>query len=449
MQKEPWSKRFRIHLFSALLLVTLGIWLSSGTMAPYAATLSFSIVTQPCHYLVNVDDWHFRAPFLMLQGADRGLWQDSVVLRRILYPLLSYPFMKLLGFEIGGFISSVLLHIAAITFFISFCRKTFGEFEAIIGIWLLAFYPGIYYWAGLPYAYVSIVPCSLTGMIILWQLNTEESSKKIYLLAFLMGILFLAYDLFPFFGMAALFLLLLRQQYRVLPGTIVLLLVPAVISNWLLWSIFRVPFLNSNTSVYPVIFGSYLKKIDFLQWWPLLRDFPKVSQETYLYSNFLFLPLLFAIFVLMGLVRRKVRLTVPELSLFAAGLVLYLFLNLAPPYEGWQMRGMWIPRLYQPVFVAMLTFSMRECARYWREPSNSMRLITFSLFAATIIGNFRVSFGPVMNSRFSSHVYYHFYKHSDKDTQYRNLKVYGRRPLGFCQPQLPSSSSETKPGATD
>src|SRR5690348_3336020 len=106
-------KWYKVSLIATVTILVLGIWMSSGTMAPYAASSGLSIVTMPCHYLVNVDHWHFKAVFQMLDGENRNLWESSVVLRRMLLPLISLPLMKGLGFEIGGFISSIVIHIAA------------------------------------------------------------------------------------------------------------------------------------------------------------------------------------------------------------------------------------------------------------------------------------------------------------------------------------------------
>jgi hypothetical protein len=91
----------------------LGIWCSTGTLSIYAATLDPAVVqVEPtCGYLVNIDHPHHRAPFLMLQGAPRESWTFSVVLRRLLYPLLAFPFVEKLGFEAGGLLCNVLLQI--------------------------------------------------------------------------------------------------------------------------------------------------------------------------------------------------------------------------------------------------------------------------------------------------------------------------------------------------
>src|SRR2546430_2780964 len=60
---------------------TCALPISSGTMAPYGATLSAPLVLSPCAYLVNIDHLHHKAVFLMLDGADQSAWSFSVLLR--------------------------------------------------------------------------------------------------------------------------------------------------------------------------------------------------------------------------------------------------------------------------------------------------------------------------------------------------------------------------------
>jgi hypothetical protein len=114
-------------------------------MAQYAATLNGPLVL-PCRYLADIDHVHFKATFLLLAGADRQDWAFSVVLRRILFPLLANPAMKIWGFEIGGGGAGLLLHLATFIVFIRFLQRHIGEVAAIRAMWLLATYPGLTYW---------------------------------------------------------------------------------------------------------------------------------------------------------------------------------------------------------------------------------------------------------------------------------------------------------------
>src|SRR5215467_365466 len=129
--------RFRIHLIAAGTLMLLAIWMSSGTMYPYASTWAFPIVSKPCAYLFNLDHWAYRAAFQMLDVAPRAEWESSVVLRRLLYPVVAFPFMKAAGFLVGGFIASAAINMAALVVLALFLRKRWGERVAIVGAWLL------------------------------------------------------------------------------------------------------------------------------------------------------------------------------------------------------------------------------------------------------------------------------------------------------------------------
>src|SRR5262245_11980102 len=106
--------RFRTHLTGACIVMLLAIWLSSGTMYPYASALAYPIVSKPCAYLFNLDHPAYRAAFDMLDGAPRAQWEWSIVLRRVFYPLVAFPFMKALGFVVGGFVASALINLAAL-----------------------------------------------------------------------------------------------------------------------------------------------------------------------------------------------------------------------------------------------------------------------------------------------------------------------------------------------
>ena len=72
-----------------------------GVNAPvsYAATDSHPLVLEPCHYLVNVDHYHYDSIFRMI-GGDDETWSGSVVLRRLLFPVIAYPFVMALWFSL-------------------------------------------------------------------------------------------------------------------------------------------------------------------------------------------------------------------------------------------------------------------------------------------------------------------------------------------------------------
>src|SRR5439155_26718917 len=193
--------------------VAVGVWFSSGTMAPYAVTLPRPLIIKPCNYLVNTDQPHFESTYLMLQGAPPQQWKYSVVLRRTLFPLLAYPLMKLWGFLVGGVIASLIIQVAVFASFVIWARRRIGPAAAWAAIPLLATYPGIYYWAGLPYCYAAIVPASLGATMLVYELQSADSYRRVGLLSLLLGILFLAYDLLPYFAPAAMLVLALRRKF--------------------------------------------------------------------------------------------------------------------------------------------------------------------------------------------------------------------------------------------
>jgi FkbM family methyltransferase len=425
---------YNFQLIIASLILISSIWFSSGTMAPYGATLSAPMVLSPCAYLVNIDHLHHKAVFLMLDGADKSEWNFSVLLRRALFSVVAFPFMKLWGYESGGFFASVLFHLLSFFLFISFLRKEIGEKAALLGMWLLATYPGIPYWAALPYAYAAIVPCCLLATILLWQLNKTIEIKKAFGLSLLLGLLFTAYDLLPFFGLAALVIVVVNRRFVHLPGVLFGLLIPPIVSNLLLREIYGVSLSNSNTVTYYYIIQSYLHWPDWEKWARLLRGVPRIAVYNYLFSNFLFLPALFLLLYALNFFTRRLKFTLVEKAILFSVIAVFLFNNLAPPYPGWQLRGDWVSRLYQPVFPALILFSVRKLGQSWSLGTVG-KTLAMALFTVTVLANASIAFGPIMNNPYSSNLYYRFYKHpgsSSPTAMLENLRKYGRRPLGFC-----------------
>jgi hypothetical protein len=432
---------FRAHLIAASGVLVLAIWLSSGTMAPVASTFYAPIVSQPCHYLYNVDHPLHEAAFRMLDGQPRERWQFSIVLRRILFPLVAYPLMKLAGYEVGGFFASVLCQVAGLLALGLFLRRKHGEAAARVGVWLLATYPGITYWAALPYAYVAIVPASIALFVLLTRLDEREDLRATFLTSAAMGVLFTAYDLAPFFGVAALLVLLRRRRLRALPVAVAGLALAPVISLVVLALVFHVGWTNTNTDLYGVIARAYLHPPPLGAWLRSVSDLLPVLATNYFHGNLIFLPLLFLV---VALVARR-RPSLPEGALLLAGLAVFLFNNLAPPYEGrWQMRGDFIPRLYQPVFVALLVYCARVVAAGPPpEPTKALFLNVAVVLAC--LGNASIAFGPIAHVPWAGHAYHRFYMHSGPDVMDDALARYGRRPLGFCDAGRASPPSPPSP----
>lgn len=410
-----------MHAAVSAAVLALGIWISSGTLAPYAATDARPIVAGSCGYLLNVDHCHLVAPFLMIAGADPGEWQYSVVLRRILYPLAAFPFVRAGGVMLGGLVANLVLTIAAQLAFAVWARRRFGDRAAIASLWLLATYPGITYWAGLPYSYAGLVPATLWAVTLLYRIDAADDARELAAASTMLGITFLAYDLFPFFLPAAVLLLLWRRRVRwaaiaagcaIAPMLLLLLLFRAIV----------IDVVNSNTSVYGTIAASWLRPIPSSEWAAELARLPRVLFATYLSSNFLFLPLLFAAIALVAR-RKREWIGRPEVALLVAGAALFLFNNAAPPYRGWQMRGEWIARLYQPLFVVFLLVAARAAA------SRIGRV----LIAATVVANAAIVAGPITMTPLGFYAYHRFYAHSPAEAFRENLLRHGRRPLGVCR----------------
>lgn len=418
-----------VHEAAAIAVMVASIWLSSGTLSPYAVTLQNPLVVTPCHYLANVDDGQFRATFLMLDGAPKHAWDQSVVLRRILFPLVAYPFMKATSFEVGGFIASLLLHVIAFLAFARFLRRTVGDAGAVAGMWLLATYPGISYWAGLPYSYASIVPLSIFAFLLLWRIAVEDRASAICWSGFGIGILALGYDLLPFFGAAALGLLAYRRRFGLAAATLVLLLAPIGIFNAVvLERFYGVNPVNPNSAMYATILRSFVSGPHWAEWAHLMLRFPFDAIRVYLFSNFLFLPLLFSLALALAIRAGRPEFRPADAALLLAVAAVFLFNNLAPPYPGVQMRGSYIARLYQPAFVALIVYVARVVqlgrAR-WIGPA----------VAAAIALNAAIAFGTVTANPAASFVDLQFYGHDNKDVNNvaRNVARYGRRPIGVCR----------------
>ena len=433
------TRREILHLAGAGLVLLLGVWASSGTLAPYAATLAKPYVWGPCDYLLNIDHNHFKAVFLMLDGAPRDQWEYSVVLRRVLHPLLAYPFMKILGFGAGGIAANILFALGSVAAFWRALQNRYGGKVPVALLWLLATSPGIFYWAGLPYSYAIIVPASLLALVILWKLETATGWRPALLCGLGLGVLSTGYDLLPFFGAAGLLLLLSRRLWG--PGAVFAAAsaVPTVLVAVALRAIYQVPFVSSNTHAYGNIVRSYLDLGSLTDeslgtWGRLLAKLPVIALDVFLYSNFLFLPLLFLLGLLAARWLPKGAPVVlrAEACVLIAALLLFFFTNLAPPYPGWQLRGSWLARLYQPVFGVMISTLAALFARADLLPRR-LRGALVGALALAIAADLWIVFGPVLGStRLSQTVYHRFYRH-DRPTAYEEtLAAYGRRPLGLC-----------------
>jgi hypothetical protein len=167
---------------------------------------------------------------------------------------------------------------------------------------------------------------------------------------------------------------------------------------------------------------------------------PSLTWKNFLFSNFAILPVLFLLLWGWRLAAgRGWRLDRLEGSLMAAIAAVFFFNNLAPPYDSfWQLRGEWIPRLYQPLFVVFLLFVAKLAAgadERWRPLPWPMRQVVLVLVAVAALADASVAFGPFLKARHAEALYYRFYQHSEPHALLWNMRRVGRRPLGFCRAQ--------------
>ncbi len=432
------SSRLRWHLLGASGLLLVGLYCNTGTLSPYGNT-SFGHLTKETGYLYNSDHSHFRVLFDFVDHAPKKVWDHALLLRRVLYVVIAWPFMKIGGFEIGGTIASLVFNVAGFAWAMGLLRRRIGERGAIFAAWLSALYPGAMYWGGLPYPYALIFPLSLLLTIALMDLPGLRWGP-LCAVSLAMGIAYLSYDLVVFFLPASLVLLLWMRRPGAAAVTMVLQVVPSLC--WLLYlsRVLGQNLDNTNTQVFGVIFNSYFNVRDKAAWWAYASDFPNVGLDVWFGANFIFLPALFLAVLALNPVTSRIRFAPAEIALLFVTVGLFLFNNLAPDYYGatsWVMRGTWISRLYQPVFPVLILFA----ARWWQAmpPLDwPRRSIVWLTLGGVCMGNALVVFGPILNNplKVSEHAFYRFYNHTDLHWLYEaHLRDYGRRPIGFPQPQ--------------
>jgi hypothetical protein len=434
---SPPSSAWRRHVLGASALLLAGLYCNTGTLAPYGNTL-FGHVDPRTGYLYNADHVHFKVLFDFVNGADFQVWNKALFLRRILFDVAAWPFMRIAGFEVGGAIASLVFNVLGLVAALHLLRRRIGERGAIFAGWLLALYPGAMYWGGLPYPHALIAPLSTLLMIALIDLPAARGRTLIGL-SLAMGFAYLAYDFAVFFLPASALLLAWHRRPGALVTSVALQSLPPAL--WLLFLSRGLgqPLDNSNTMVYHVILDSYRHIRDVAAWWAYASDFPNVGLDVWFGANFIFLPALFLIVLALNPVTSRIRLSRPEIALLAVTLGLFLFNNLAPDYYGaaWVMRGTWIARLYQPVFPALVLFT----ARWWQHlPPLTLvrRAVVWTILAGVFIGNALIVFGPILANplRLSETAFYRFYNHTDMHGIYEDrLREFGRRPIGFPRPQ--------------
>jgi hypothetical protein len=430
----PASTRWKWHLIAACVVFAAASYFNTGTLSPYGNS-SLIYVDKAHGYLYNIDHSYWRQVYDFVNGADRASWDGAQLIRRVLFYVLAWPFTKVGGFEYGGFVAGVVLNLAGIVASVLFLRRRYGDRGAVFATWLLALTPAATYWIGMPYAYSFIFPGSLTLMMLLMSLPSSTGRRLVGLSA-AMGVCYLGYDLIAFFVPATLAALFLRRKFVAALISAAIQVIPTAIWLWALTHIFHQNLETGNTAAYGNIVRAYLAFPPIGAWWQSVSGFVDIGADVFFGAHFLFLPAFFLLVLLLNPLTVRARFSPEELGLFAAGLALFLFTNLAPQFGGWQLRGTWIARLFQPLYPALIFF----IARWWQESpplSPALRRPVVVGLGVFVLGNAAIMFGPISNDpgHISSAAIYRFYDHSPVRTVYEHsLQEFGRRPYGFPRP---------------
>jgi len=437
----------QLWIFILLILVLVaGMWLSSGNLTPYAATLeephlvdykgnildsaSYLSKVEKGHkvYIVNYDHFAYMATHAMLDGQPREHWIFNVIQRRILYFIIAFPFMKWLGFLSGGFLCTLLITLLSIGYTYRHVQNSYGRNVALFFLILMCSYPGIAYWCGTSFAQVTVVPLSLVFYVGMLVYENDPSNRNAFILSIILGIGFLAYDLAVYFIPASILLFCCKRRWIHL-FLLPIMVLPSILLN-MLYSWIGFPLMNDNTSSYKNILLSYLK-MDTTIFLENIKKIPRILYYNYMDSQFLFLGVLGILLFTVTLVVARKNIKASAISLSIVMLGIFLFANMAPPYDGWGMRGGWIARLYQPFFV-VIVFTALSLLKSSRERSQHILLNMVRVSIGTVfLFNSIVVFGPISGYFGMVDKYENFYQHAPRGAMEKNIKKYGNRPLGL------------------
>jgi hypothetical protein len=199
---------------------------------------------------------------------------------------------------------------------------------------------------------------------------------------------------------------------------------------------------TSNSAAYRVVLGSYFHVSDYAQWWRVARTAPAIGLRVFFGSNFLFLPVLFLLLLVINALTSRIRLHPVEVCLLGSGAAIFVFNNLAPVYFGpWILRGPQFARLYQPIFPALVLFA----ARWFQALPRLTRRLRWGAGLAIVgcsMGNFLIVYGPILDDpmHLSAIAFHNFTRTGESDSAYDdNLQAFGRYPLGFhSRPVIPA-----------
>lgn len=412
----------------ALIFLLLQMYLNTGTLSAYAATLQNPFEMEG--YIVNYDYVHYECNYHFIMGELVDEWGWGWVLRRELFFVLAYPLFKLYGFYMGGLLSAVIITLVSFYFFVRFIYKRMGVWPAYTGMALLATYPGIMYWIGSPFAQIMIVPCCCWLYIIMWYMGQTKSLLKHLAYLVLISILFTAYDLFIFFYPAILLIYLRKRQWMQMILSFPIMVIPQVAITYWLHARGAIELKTENSGLYMGIIQSYLHVGDISAWLKIIAEVPGILVHNYFDSNFLFLPLGFLILVVFGYFK-KFSLNQIEGSILLMALLVFLFNNMAPAYElGASMRGVWIARIYQPVFIAMIMYLVRFSGTMADRKPLEIRFFAV-IIALCVCFNLAINTGGVFKSRLTQWAWYRFYEHAPQETMLENVNRFGVRLVVF------------------
>ncbi len=418
-------------LFFFSILLSLFAWLNSGSLSTYALILETPNVTE-CGYLTNYDDKQFFKTFQFLDG--EKLNNHTSVLRRILYPLIAYPLMKVfkilnykLFFYYGGFFTNIFLYVL-ILFFLTKKIQKLEVIQKITILTLFITYPGIYYYIGLPYSYNLIIPSYICLYFLLEKIKNIKTYSELTVHSFCVGLFFLGYDLWAIFLPASLILVFLNKNLNRLLSLLIYSLgaiLPLCSFLFFLKDYFSNAFVDSHSSIMSIILSAYLDFFNRLDNYALiLRDSIYIFCHNVLFSTFFFLSVLFLFLIVKY--RDVIKLNTTEKAILASIAFLFCCNNFAPDYDTmWQMRGTWIARLYQPLFLVFFFYIARVI-----KIINSKYIIFFTFLCSFF--NLMIVLGPIFDFKFSNHIFHNFYWQTRVHNIYENTQIWGKRPLGFC-----------------
>ncbi|MCG6144902.1 hypothetical protein [Leptospira bandrabouensis] len=422
-----------MKLFAFSVVISLHLVLSilnTGTVTPYGSTCGWFLYDSECNQIANIDHTHFEAVFKFLDGAPIYEISFSVVLRRILYYLIAYPFMKVFGFFLGGVLSNFLIYL--LFYYFLYFSNFSKQFNPYYISFLLVTYPGIYYFIGLPYSYNLTVIGSIIIGYLIYTLYQKTSNFKFLKISFIIGILFTGYDFHIWFLIPFLLTIFYYKFSTWIKGTI-LLLIPSFAVNLLLSNVFGIKLENSNTNIYANTLDGLKSIFNLTIDYDFISNFIMTFGKILLSSTFIIIPSILTLyFCIIFLVKRDFRFIRKHfafLAIFISITLLFVVINI---YQGkgtgqWDFRGDWIARIYQGFIAAyVLGFALKD------KVSDKIKT---AILIIIVISNATIIISPYFQPKLASKVYYLFYRHGDENQLFFTLKILKPTSNLTCDPK--------------